>query len=483
MVFISRSLFKLAGQKSDLKIYYSIMVKILLTAAFVWLVTGISIPLYAQKSPEPLEILWQNILDNYSGIKAKKNSAAAAALNERAVKSSGLPQIKAQVQSTYGTYSGGGGAFFPQAGFFNVSGDASLHGASLSSNSFASAVVDWEVFSFGKLQKQKQAARAITNKKNSETHAYELHLKKLLSERYITLLYSKTKISANEKTVERLEEIKAVTFGLSKAGLKPEADRLLASATHLQSTAENDKLEGNSSAALIKLQELSGLEAFKLTSSLTRFVTPIIFIEKRNGLIKNSHPILAALRYQADLYTSKSAVEISGSLPSVHFLGGLSYKGTSMDETGYVSGNWQDGFSNNANNVLAGVGITWNITNLVTNRYKSKSLTQEAESVANLHAQYEQSMQANLTAAQVRISQQFKQIKKTTVAVQQADDGYNMYLSRYKSGIISLSELLQIQQLFEVAENQHLEASREYWMLVAYKAELTSDFNFLFTNL
>lgn len=304
-----------------------------------------------------------------------------------------------------------------------------------------------------------------------------------MSERYITLLYSKTKISANEKTVERLEEIKAVTFGLSKAGLKPEADRLLASATHLQSTAENDKLEGNSSAALIKLQELSGLEAFKLTSSLTRFVTPIIFIEKRNGLIKNSHPILAALRYQADLYTSKSAVEISGSLPSVHFLGGLSYKGTSMDETGYVSGNWQDGFSNNANNVLAGVGITWNITNLVTNRYKSKSLTQEAESVANLHAQYEQSMQANLTAAQVRISQQFKQIKKTTVAVQQADDGYNMYLSRYKSGIISLSELLQIQQLFEVAENQHLEASREYWMLVAYKAELTSDFNFLFTNL
>ena len=65
-----------------------------------------------------------------------------------------LPQIKAQAQSTYGTYNGVGGAFFPQAGFFNVSGDDSLYGASLSANSFGSAVLDWEVFSFGKLRNE-----------------------------------------------------------------------------------------------------------------------------------------------------------------------------------------------------------------------------------------------------------------------------------------------------------------------------------------
>lgn len=120
---------------------------------------------------------------------------------------------------------------------------------------------------------------------------------------------------------------------------------------------------------------------------------------------------------------------------------------------------------------------------MLSNSFKSKGFLKEAESVENLHTQYEQAMQADLTAAQVRISQQFEQIEKVTTAVKQSDEAYKMYLSRYKSGLIGLNELLQIQQLFEVAENQLLEASQDYWMLVAYEAELTSDFNFLFTNL
>ena len=459
------------------------MVKYKLAATFLWLVTGFLVPVYAQQSSESLNDLWQNVAEDYSGIKAKQTAADASAFNERAVKSSRLPQIKAQAQSTYGTYDGIGGAFFPQAGFFNVSGDASLYGANLSSNSFGSAVVDWEVFSFGKLRKENEAARAVTNGKNSEKDAYVLQLKKLLSERYIKLLYNKTKLSWNEKTIERLHEIRTITSGLSKAGLKPAADSLLASSAYIQALAINDKLEGNSSATLIKLQVLSGANAFNFKSALAHFAKPVVFIEERKTLISNSHPILSSLKHQADFYTAKSAIENRALLPSVHFLGGISYRGTSINDNGYVSGKWKDGFANNANNFIAGVGITWNITNVITNSLKSKSFLKEAESVENLHTQYEQSMQADLTAAQVRIRQQFKQIEKATTAVKQSDDGYKMYLSRYKSGLIGLNELLQIQQLFEVAENQLLEASQDYWMLVAYEAELTSDFNFLFTNL
>ncbi len=459
------------------------MVKLVLAVTFLWLVTGITVPLYAQQSSNNLADLWRNVAENYAGIKAKQTAADAAALNERAVQSNRLPQIKAQAQSSYGTYNGAGGAFFPQAGFFNVSGDASLHGASLSSNSFGSAVVDWEVFSFGKLQNETQAARSLTNKASSEKETYVLTLKKLLSERYIKLLYNKTKLSWNEKTLERLDEIRLITSGLSKAGLKPAADSLLASSAYTQSLAQNDKLEGNSSAALIKLQELSGKEMIQFNSALSHFAKPMVYIEERTAIIVDSHPVLATLKHQTEFYRSKSAVEKSASLPSVHFLGGLSYKGSSINDNGYVSGKWEDGFSNNANNFLAGIGITWNITNVLTNNYKSNRFGKEAESVAHLHAQYEQAMQADLTAAQVQISQQFKQIEKTSTAVKQANDAYNMYLSRYKSGLIALNELLQIQLLFEVAENQHLEASRDYWMLVAYEAELTSDFNFLFTNL
>lgn len=48
---------------------------------------------------------------------------------------------------------------------------------------------------------------------------------------------------------------------------------------------------------------------------------------------------------------------------------------------------------------------------------------------------------------------------------------------------MALSELLQIRMLLEQAENGHIEASRDYWMLLAQEAELTADFDFLFNQL
>lgn len=114
---------------------------------------------------------------------------------------------------------------------------------------------------------------------------------------------------------------------------------------------------------------------------------------------------------------------------------------------------------------------------------KGQQLFKEAESSRFLHAQYEQAMQADLSAAQAKIIQQYSQLQKTKLAVQQSQDAYHMYQARYKSGLITLSELLQIRTLLEQAENVHVEASRDYWILLAYEAELTADFDFLFNNL
>src|SRR5690606_22860571 len=139
-----------------------------------------------------------------------------ARLHERAVKSGMLPQIKAQAQNTYGTYEGSAGAFFPQAGFFNVSGAANaLNGSSATANSFASAVAEWELFSFGKLRKENEAAGALLDKTVNEKDAYLLNLKKILSERYITLLYTNAKLKWTEKNAERLDSIRHITAGLS----------------------------------------------------------------------------------------------------------------------------------------------------------------------------------------------------------------------------------------------------------------------------
>ena len=180
---------------------------------------------------------------------------------------------------------------------------------------------------------------------------------------------------------------------------------------------------------------------------------------------------------------SHDAVYVFGPAAHIAFLGGYAYRGTGIGPDGRVSGAWEDGFNNGTSNILAGIGITWNITDLHTNRLKGKKLFKEAESTKLLHVQYMQAMHADLSASQSKIAQQYKQLQKTTLAVRQSQDAYDMYLARYKSGLIALTELLQIRTLLEQAENSHIEASRDYWLLLAHEAELTADFDFLFNNL
>lgn len=461
------------------------MIKHIRATALLWLAVVAAFPLYAQQKKEhTLGSLWSKVEENYPGVGAKTSAIDAAKFNQRAVKGNMLPQVIAQAQNTYGTYEGSSGAFFPQAGFFNVSGSAvPLDGSSTATNTFGSAIVQWEVFSFGKLRKQNEAAGALYDKSVSDKDAYLLNLKKTLSERYIGLLYNDAKLQWTEKNTERLDDIRKITSGLSASGLRPAADSLLASSSYVQAMGEHDKWNGFKNAAYIKLLELYGNDTVSYTASASRFGNPA-----KNGLnklntINLSHPILDALDKQSAYYTLSGEAQKRSSLPSINLLGGYAYRGTGISPHGTVSGAWKDGFNNNTNNFLAGVGITWNLTSLHTNRMKGEQLLKEAESTKLLHSQYEQAMQADLSASQAKIIQQYEQLQKTRLAVQQSQDAYNMYLARYKSGLITLSELLQIRILLEQAENALIEASRDYWVLLAYEAELTADFDFLFNNL
>src|SRR5690606_1227485 len=104
-----------------------------------------------------------------------------------------------------------------------------VNGSSVAANTFASATVEWEIYQFGKVRDENQAASSLHKMSVEERDAYLLELKKVLSERYIQLLYSHAKLNWTDKNVQRLDSIQTITAGLSSAGLRPAEDSLLAS--------------------------------------------------------------------------------------------------------------------------------------------------------------------------------------------------------------------------------------------------------------
>jgi len=461
------------------------MIKQIMAATILWLTIAATFPSFAQQQQmHTLGSLWPMVEAKYPGIGAKTAAVEATQLNEQAVKSNILPRVRAQVQNTYGTFDGNAGAFFPQPGFFNVSGAATpLVGSTMAANSFGSATVDWELFSFGKLRKESEAAGALLRKTVSEKEAYLLHLKKTLSERYITLLYNDAKLDWTAKNAARLDSIRNLTTGLSAAGLRPAADSLLASSSYVQAMGERDRWEGMKNASLIKLVELCGGHHIDYKASAMRFSNPATNQVNGENALNPLHPLLEALNEQSGYHRLRGEAQKRSALPSLRLLGGYAYRGTGISPEGTVSGTWKGGFSNPTSNILVGIGIVWNITDLHTSRLKGEKLFKDAESAKLLHAQYQQAMQADLSMSQAKIIKQYEQLQKTRLAVRQSQDAYDMYLARYKSGLIALTELLQIRTLLEQAENAHIGASRDYWMLLAYEAELTVDFNFLFNHL
>jgi len=455
------------------------------SATLLWL-TCLSVTLYAQEQPSiTLGSLWQKVEHNYPGLQAQQALVASKADQQQAVKSQALPQFKIQAQNSYGTFEGSNGAFFPQAGFFNVSGNpVVLEGTDQTFNTFGSAVVEWEIFAFGKQHQENQAAHAQYNQQLAQKEAYILQLKKELALRHIQNLYATANCDWMNKNANRLKSIELITEGLSLSGLKPAADNLLAHSSYLQAAGQQSYWTGNKQATHIALTELIGESIAPLGDAhLQHFLTFPLQSSFTSTLVEPlEHPILTQYKQEASYFEHSSKSVARAGLPSIKVLGGYAIRGTGI-QPHTATDKWKDGFSNSVDNYLVGLGITWNFSSLFTNQYKRKSLHQQAESAEKKRQTYEQALQANIEGSQVQLQEQVHQLQQTNQAIIHATEAYTMYMARYKSGLITLSELLQIQQLLEQAEKTHIEATQQYWLQLVTKATLTADFDFLFTNL
>lgn len=440
-------------------------------------------PSFAQQDESPLNTLWEEVQRTYPGLEARRASLESTKLEEKSIFGKRLPQLRAQAQNSYATYEGISGAFFPQAGLFNVAGANGWSGPSWTFNSYASSTLEWELFSFGKHHYKTKAVKSKTHRVESEQDAYQLHLQNELSQRYLKLLHKETKLETNQDNLDRLHTIRKMTSGLARAGLKSAADSLLASASYNQAMGASENLKGEKQAALIQLLELTNGKEAKYRSSLLRFLNPLEVSLNKDTKIDPTHPLLTALESHRKSLDYQGKSEASAALPSINLIGGYAYRGVGIGNDGAVSDNWKDGFSNKVTNGLVGVGITWNISDLYTQKQRSGSLKKQAESESYRHKQYQQQMQAELAAIQNKLSRQYVEVKKTNEAQQQANDAYQMYLSRYKSGLMDLSDLLQIQIILEQAEIKHIDAAFGFWTLIASEAELLADFSHLFHNL
>ncbi|MGA9652144.1 TolC family protein [Pedobacter sp.] len=446
-----------------------------------YLILAGSSAVYAQDSPYiTLQQAFEQSEQRYPGITQREAVLSEFQLRKVETRARALPQLQMQMQNTYGSFEGNNGAFIPVPGVFNVTGntaDANGH-VNAVSNTFASAVMDWKVFEFGRQRKAVEAAEYQVRGAAEGLEGSKLALKAKVAGLYFNILYAEAALDWSEKNLLRMGQILESSKSLAEAGLKPGADTSLVASSHAQARAYRSEWLGRYRASLESFREVMDVPAGKLPLEIFyRYKMQA----KTYDSVRLSHPYLQVLENEVGYQTAQQSLAGKNALPSLSILGGLSARGSGINGRGGFDGSIGAGYGNYANNYLVGIGLTWNLTNIYSSGISRKRI---GESVRSTQARYDLQrlqMQTTLRAQYESIAAQYQKLAQQETAVAKAESAYALYLSRYEGGLINLTELLQIQLLLQGAEKERIESTQKMWALLTSQAELAGDFNFLTT--
>ncbi|MDO1449271.1 TolC family protein [Rhodocytophaga aerolata] len=439
---------------------------------------------YSQAPSElSLSRAWELTLANYPLFAEDQAQIKAASYQKQLIQHQFLPQLQLQLQNTYGSYAGSIGSFFPLPGIFNVSASpAELTGSPHAmTNLYGSLLMDWEIYAFGRRGKQLEAASIQEQAYKSRYHASQIKVRSEISSRYLDILYNQVNVEWAHRNADRMQEILALAKSLAEAGLKPGADTLFALSAYQQAVGEGENWQGKAFESRTALSEFMAFPTDTLSFSTTSYLTPTeanLFTAPDSV---SNHPYLITLQHEVSRAHVQRQLTRRNLFPSLSLLGGISTRGSGYSAGG-IGEQWSAGFGNRADNYLVGIGLTWNLTSVYNNRLENKLAEQNTHISQSRYKTQALKLHTTLRAIEKRLSEQQKQLISTKSAVHSARQAYALYMTRYESGLISMTELLQLQLLLQQAERSEIEAFHQFWNQVILKAEFTGDFSYLSTH-
>jgi len=432
-------------------------------------------------APLSLQKALELTMQHYPGFSENQAQINAAAYQTQLVKAKYLPQLQSQLQNTYGTYAGSSGAFFPLPGLFNVSGNPAIDNQSGATTSlFGSVVMDWKIYEFGRRTNEMEVVRLQEDVSKTRLSATQLAVQARVSLMYLNILYNQVNVNWSQTNALRMQEILHLSRSLASAGIKPGADTLFILSAYRQAMAEKDNWQGKVQASKVQLTEVMALPADTFTLSEKAYLTgSVTGVTEPIAIDTVRHPYLQIWQQQVEIARKQRQLAGRKIFPSLSFLGGISTRGSGFSIESRNNSQWSGGISNRANNYLAGVGLTWNINTAYTTRLENRLADQNIRAFESRYAVQQLKQQTTLRAIISRLLEQQKQLSNARQAVQNARQAYELYVSRYESGLISLTELLQLQFILQQAEKSEIEAYQQFWSQVVQQSELTGDFTFL----
>lgn len=379
---------------------------------------GLSTVSYAQTLQLPDAL--QRSIQNYEKIKAKEALVQASQENTNYQKSQYLPDFTVLAQQSYGTINAQNGPMYGYGGLGSAATSMPLAEQNWNAafGSLYLANINWNLFTFGRIKNQVQQARVEERQSAADLEQEKFQHQVKVGAAYFNLFASQRIKYVQEKNLERAQVFMSTTLSRAASGLIPGVDASLAKAE-----------VSNAQSARIKAYDMeleySKTLAVLLGEEYQRFTLDSVFTSKTPVLIQYhlagqdtpsqkliNHPLLQWQKSKISASTQLEKVQRSQKLPSLSAFGLVQGRGSGF-QSNYVQDNsafsksYLKGVGIDRGNYLAGLTLSWNLTNLYRFGAKVKQQRYQTQALQNeYHLMHEElSAQAQLANAKLKTRQ------------------------------------------------------------------------------
>jgi outer membrane protein TolC len=433
------------------------------------------------------KVTLQQILDegkqNYPFLKAKQAEIKGAESRVKSVKTDYLPSFIVQDQYTFSTGNSVNGAFLPNEGSA-LSPSGGIRTDNIYKGvfgSFTTAMVDWKVFNFGKVNANVKAAQTDINRSQADYENELFQHQVRIVDAYLVLLINQKLVEAQRQNLERALVFKQVTDAAVGSGMRPGVDSSLAGAEYAKAQLLLLESRRAEKVQRLRLSELSGHLEDSIQVDTMRFYSQLpVAVNSEITFLKN--PSLLFSQAQIDATYARSQAVRKSYLPSVSLTAAGWGRGSGVSNTDNA---YRTDFSSGVNyqvyNYLFGISTRWNLTSIlkVKNDYRAEQF--QVERFKEIFNTQKIQLDRQSREAQMQLELSLEQAKLTPIQLDAAHTAFNQAEARYESGLTDLFTLAQSVTTLNRAEVDRFITNGNVWRALLMKAAASGDLS-LFLN-
>jgi outer membrane protein TolC len=429
---------------------------------------------------------------NYPSIRARAAEKEAAAYELRAIQNNYLPNFIVQGQVTDATSNQVRGTFFPNEGTaIPTSGGIKVNGYTQDAvwTSFATGLVNWKLFSFGKYRAAVEVARAGLTTATADYQNEIFQHQVVVGDAYLLTLMLDDMAKSQQSNLARVKALKDVTMAYTSSGLRPGVDSSLVNAEYSKAILSLLEAQRLSKEQNVLLKELIGT-----TGGNDAILDTTVFLKQSPQQIETNrdfanNPRLLFYKSVVDLNQAQVKSIRRRELPSISLLAAGWARGSGISDRLKDNGDFVyntsfgAGVPFRAYNYMIGFSTIWNVTSFFRTGNEARGQRSVAKMSEEKYNEETLKLASELERARFRYQASLEVARQAPIQLQAAQDAFGQAKARYDAGLSSILELTQTYALLNRAEVDASVAKGNVWRAILQYAAATGDFQLFTDNL